>query len=50
MGRYKVLNGLSEDFVLQIFIVPTSFHFRICYVIAKQNVIIRVMNTGFVAF
>jgi len=35
MGGSEVLNGLSADFVLQIFIVPTSFHFRICYVIVK---------------
>jgi len=40
--------GLAADFVLQIFIVSTSFHFRICYVIAKQNVIRRAMNTVFV--
>ena len=47
MGRSEVLTGLSADFVLQIFIFPTAFHFRIYYVIAKQNVTRRVMNTGF---
>jgi hypothetical protein len=47
MGKSEVLNGLSADFVLQIFIFPAAFHFRICYVIAKQNVIRRAMNTEF---
>ena len=46
MGISEVQNGLSAYFVLQIFIVPTSFNFRTCYVIAKQIVIRRVINTG----
>jgi hypothetical protein len=42
VGRSEVF----EDLVLQIFIVPPSFLFRI-YIIAKRNVISCVLNAGF---